>query len=268
MLVDKQIKQRAPEIFPSGYEEENIGCISYDLTIGKILAKHHEDRLELQPGDFVMIESREEFTVPRDLALTVGEKNSLMRTGLSVDGPVYFPGHHSRAYLRVLNASGTPIVLDTGMKIAQLFFHTLDELPEQDYQSRPVSSFADETAYRGYGKYDSVYTEKIGKLEEATEGLRNQEGKIYANILTLMGIFVSIFSILTIDFTVISQNISIRNLVLVNCSLGLLLLLFMALVMLVVGSVGSRREQSKKYWWIFLVAAALLAGILLIFLFR
>ena len=117
-------------------------------------------------------------------------------------------------------------------------------------------------------RYDSVYTEKIGKLEEATEGLRNQEGKIYANILTLMGIFVSIFSILTIDFTVISQNISIRNLVLVNCSLGLLLLLFMALVMLVVGSVGSRREQSKKYWWIFLVAAALLAGILLIFLFR
>ena len=267
MLVDKQIKQRAPEIFPSGYEEENIGCISYDLTIGKILAKHHEDRLELQPGDFVMIESREEFTVPRDLALTVGEKNSLMRTGLIVDGPVYFPGHHSRAYLRVLNASGTPIVLDTGMKIAQLFFHKLDELPEQDYQSRPVSSFADETTYRGYGKYDSAYMEKIGKLEEATEGLRNQEGKMYANILTLMGIFVSIFSILTIDFTVISQNISIYNLVLVNCSLGLLLLLFMALVKLVVGRVGSRREQSKKYWWL-LMAAALLAAILLIFLFR
>lgn len=109
MLVDKDIRNRKDEIFQNGFNEENLGCISYDIRIGKILRKEHETDLILNPGEFVMVQSEEEFCVPKDLAVIVGEKNSLMRTGLIVNGPTYFPGHHTKAYLRVLNASNNKI---------------------------------------------------------------------------------------------------------------------------------------------------------------
>ncbi len=173
MLVDKEIRNRKDEIFQNGFNEENLGCISYDIRVGKILRKEHETELTLNPGELVMVQSEEEFWVPKDLAIKVGEKNSLMRTGLIVNGPTYFPGHHTKAYLRVLNASNNKITIRKGDKIAQLFFEELSQVPDQLYQSNPSSSFSDETEYREYGRYDEAYKTRITGMETAAESLKN-----------------------------------------------------------------------------------------------
>lgn len=262
MLVDKEIRERKDEIFNSGFEEENLGCISYDIRIGKILREGSETKLVLNPGDYVMVQSEEEFTVPKDLAVTIGEKNGLMRTGLIVNGPTYFPGHHTKAYLRVFNASYKKITIEKGTKIAQMFFNQLDTIPEHPYQTENSNSFSDEVEYRGFGRYESAYQSKISEIESATKNLKSQEGKIYANILTLMGIFVSIFSLLTIDFSAISQNVSIQNLVVINVALGVVLVLFMSLIFLIINSEWTNKQ--KRNLTIGLMVTSLILFILLL----
>lgn len=266
MLVDKDIKGRAREIFISGFNEEHLGCISYDIQIGKILKDDNEEELVLAPGDYVMIESEEEFIVPKDLAVIIGEKNSLIRTGLVVNGPTFFPGHHTKAYLRVINASSNQIRIKKGMKIAQMFFFELSQVPENPYQSRDKDSFANETTYREYGKYRDSYNSQITKLEEATERLAKQEGKLYSNILTMMGIFVSVFALLTVDFTAISLNANIRDLALISCSLGLILVLFMGLIFLIINS-SKQKIQNDKGLYVLMFVAGIFLTILLIVLF-
>lgn len=65
MLVDKETRNRKDEIFQNGFNEENLGCISYDIRVGKILRKEHETELTLNPGELVMVQSEEEFWVPK-----------------------------------------------------------------------------------------------------------------------------------------------------------------------------------------------------------
>ena len=60
ILVDKEIKQRADEIFQEGYCESNVTAISYDLHIQGIIS---EDELvkkyTLRPGEVVFIKTKE-----------------------------------------------------------------------------------------------------------------------------------------------------------------------------------------------------------------
>lgn len=262
MLVDKDVKNRQNEIFINGFHDDQLGCISYDIKIGKILKDGSESSLLLAPGDFVMVQSEEEFSVPKDLAVLIGEKNSLMRTGLIINGPTYFPGHHTKAYLRVINASDKQIEISKGQKIAQMFFVELSQVPERPYQTDQKSSFSDETEYMGFGRYSSDYQNKIRDIESATDKLKNQEGKMYSNILGLMAIFVSIFSLLTIDFTAISQNMNIQNLVIINCSLALILIVFIALIYLITNLDWTKKQ--RKWIMISLIFGAVILFAILI----
>ena len=258
MLVDKDIKNRFGEIFVTPFNPDKLGCISYDVSINKILNSPNPDHYSLQPGDSIMIETEEEFKVPVDLYISVGEKNSLMRTGIQVSGPRYFPGHHSRGYLRVTNLSPNEFELNKGMEIAQFFFDPLDSVPEQPYQNKKTDSFSDETQYKGFGTYDSVYKKSISQIEKATDGLKDLETKMYANMLTLMGIFVAIFSIVTVDFNAMQSGFSIKNLVILNVSLGAVLLLFLTLIMLIINSPKNGKNSTRNYLIVFMVLIILL----------
>lgn len=264
ILTDHDIRSRANEIIVTGYKEDNVNPVSYDLTIGAIVLDTGEKQdYELQPGEMVFIKTAEEIHMPNSLLGRIGEKNSRMREGLWVSGPHYFPGHQTFMFLRVKNICANIIRLQAGQKIAQIFFEELKDIPERTYDQREDASFNNEKQYRGLGKYEEEYARQIRKAEDINENLDKTQGRIYANILTLMGLFVSIFSLITVNFSQInSGNVMDKNMLLtINLSLGFVISLFMGLILLFIN-----RGQNKKWPVIVwaMIVAALFMGLLLI----
>ena len=125
ILVDKDIKARASEIFEKGYDENNVKPVSYDVHIKGIIEDDGTvESYRLRPNEVVFIESEEMIKMPLDLMGRIGEKNSRMRQGLHVAGPHYFPGHKTRLFLRVQNISSAEIRIKKGDSIAQIFLNS------------------------------------------------------------------------------------------------------------------------------------------------
>ena len=204
ILVDKNIKEYVSknELITEGYDEANVNGVSYDLTIGSILdeMENHVDQYHLERGEFVFIKSKEMLKIPLEILGRIAEKNSRMRQGLKIDGPHYQPGHETYPYLRVQNVSGTnTVTLTKGMRVAQIIFEQLQEQPDVTYDLQKGASFQNEEKYRGLGNYQKEYSRQIrSKEKQALDELENVSQKIYANVLTIMGVLVVFFSLLTI----------------------------------------------------------------------
>lgn len=252
MLVDKQIKERGETlIYP--FEESHIKSISYDLDLDGCINNDgvlSKERVYLRPGESVMIKTVQSLKMPTDLVGIIGERNSKIRQGLEVAGPHYFPGHTTAIYLRVTNISPLDIELQHGDGIAQIFFEELSERPEVSYANQEGASFNNETAYLGYGKYQDAYEKQMHNIANATDKLMNLESTMYGNILTLMGIFVSVFSLIMVNFSNIN-GIEPSMLIKINASLACIICLFMGLILFFLNS--NEKESKKKMQYVFIV---------------
>lgn len=260
ILVDREIKRRASEIFLEGYIESNVTAISYDLHIQGIIS---EDELvkkyTLRPGEVVFIKTEEKIKMPDDLMGRIGEKNSRMRQGIVVAGPHYYPGHSTYLYLRVQNITAGTIKIKEGDKIAQIFFEQLTQSPEIDYAHQPDASFNDEEEYRGLAKYKDEYEDRMEKLKNVNKDLDEKINNIYTNILTIMGLFVSVFSLVMVNFTNITDNNMTKEFIIpMNISLGIVITLFVGLLLIFINKANHKR---------FLCAYIILFVLLLIGLF-
>lgn len=160
ILVDKDIKELVSKglLISENYKTENLGCVSYDLTIDNVITEEGiSSEYVLKPKEFVMVKTNEELMIPSNIVGKIEEKNSLLRLGLFVSGPVYQPGHKTYSFLRVYNMSNTKITLKKDFKIAQIFFETLTDIPEETYDKKRDASFNNEEKYLKYGKYDEQY---------------------------------------------------------------------------------------------------------------
>lgn len=184
ILVDKDIKQYVKErqLILSGYLEENLNGISYDLTLDAVCDKEGNEKLqyEIKPGEVVFIRTAEKLRIPDNILGRIAEKNSRMRQGLKVDGPHYQPGHVTYAFLRVQNISSEIIVLTQGMRIAQIIFEELTQVPEVPYSTQSGAAFQDEVRYKGLGNYKEDYEKQTRKVMERTrEDIEGISQKIY-----------------------------------------------------------------------------------------
>lgn len=257
VLVDRDIKQRASQIFIEGYDESNVTAISYDLHVqGIIIDDSLEDSCVLRPGEVVFIKSVEKIKMPDDLMGRIGEKNSRMRQGLSVSGPHYYPGHKTYLYLRVQNISSGTIKIKKDDKIAQMFFEQLTGIPEKTYPQQTDASFNDEEQYLGLSKYKDEYEERMNKIQDNNKNLDEKINHLYANILTIMGVFVSVFSLIMVNFSKVNdQNFSKEFIVPMNLSLGVVIALFIGLLLIFI-------NKANNKW--FLIAYIALMVILII----
>ncbi len=261
ILVDKDIQERAKkgELISDGYVKENVNSISYDLTIDTIISEGGMlDSLDLAPNEFVVIQTKETLSIPTDIMGRIAEKNSKMRLGLKVDGPHYHPGHVStRAYLRVYNISNNIITIKSGDKIAQIIFEELKSEPEKPYSS----TFQGETKYVGLGQYKNEYAERIKSFNKVRDDIEHKEQQIYSNILTFMGIFVAIFSLININVQYVTQiGQNAKTIFLMNASLCFCITVMLGLVLLFLN-----KPQSKRFLVIYSVILALF-GILTVIL--
>ena len=165
VLIDKRIKELVNEgkLIVTNYKPENLGGVSYDLTIDSIIAEDDiANEYVLKPKEFVIAKTNEELYIPDNIIGKIEEKNSLLRLGLFVSGPVYQPGHRTYSFLRVYNMTNSEIKLQKDFKIAQIFFEELSGVPDETYDKKANASFNNENKYLRYGKYDNEY-KKIQK---------------------------------------------------------------------------------------------------------
>ena len=89
----------------------------------------------LQPHEFVLAETLEEFKLPDCIAGQLALKSSRAREGIEHLLAGYIdPGYSGRLTLELQNArSMHPVALWPGMRIAQIVFHRMTMLPSKDY---------------------------------------------------------------------------------------------------------------------------------------
>lgn len=156
------------------------------------------------------------------------------------------------------------IDIKKGDQIAQIMFEQLVGIPETTYPNKIGASFNDEDIYCGLGKYQSEYEKSTEKYIKVKEDLDKQESAIYANILTMMGIFVSIFSMITINFSAInSANFNSELILTINLLLGIIITVFMGLIFIFLN-----KKNSKSYYWLFGIVVALLIAILVVAMYK
>ncbi len=267
ILVDTDIKKLIDNktLIVEGFDEAHLKGIAYELSINSIIDAHGSAvaSYDLQPGETVYIKSQEKISLPKNIVGTIVERNSVMRQGLKVDGPCYIPGHETYCFLRVHNLTNSVFSLIKGFAIAQIMFEQLQSEPQQTYDKQEGASFANETEYKGLGKYANEYDKLTKRFDDAKESLESLKERIYGNVLTLMGIIVAIFSLLTIDFQLVAKNTDLKSLVTINLSLAVSISVLMGIILIFLNKAKNKRFLAAYI----LILVALIIALLIISIF-
>ena len=96
----------------------------------------------LQPGEFVLVSTLEDITLPDDIVGRLEGKSSLGRIGLLVNSTAGYvdPGWRGRLTMELSNVAKVPITLYNGMKIGQISFLRLTTAAERLYGDKSLGS--------------------------------------------------------------------------------------------------------------------------------
>ena len=263
MLVDSEIKSRIQQDkLLENCETSNIFNIGYDLVCESFSNQPGSRSLSysLLPGECVFVKSKETLNMPTDLCARINLRNSRIRQGLSLDAPVYQPGHETRVFFRLRNVSSKEILLNSGDKVASIFFEKLDTIPDSPYSG----TFQNEFDYQGMGDYATQYNQQIVEVEKKITDLKEIERSLYGNVITLMTIFIGIFSLVNLNITgLTAASWTARELLRYNlCVVGGISTLA-GLIRVLVPDLG-RNAMGNRYWTIPVLSfvAALVIGVL------
>ena len=239
------------------YEPSRLNCISYDINIGAIVSDEKKDdgtyknvtKYYLQPGETIFVKSDVKLKLPKDCIGIIYERNSVMRQGLVVDGPVYQPGHETYAFLRVRNIYAKEKVLSVGDPIAQIRFEQLHEVPINTYESEAYQKEEDFRGVQGDVKYS--WDSETLRYEKKVDELNEKETRIYANVLTFMGLFISIFSLLTFSFGTNAEGMDVKNIILIDMSVCMIMYLLMGTILIFVNHI--KKIKHLIWYWVFAI---------------
>ncbi len=98
----------------------------------------------LQPKDFVLAVTKENFTLPADIMGRLDGRSSLGRLGIVVHSTAarFDPGWSGKAVMELGNLGIMPVVLYSGMRICALTFETLSSPSEKPYGQRKRDKYA------------------------------------------------------------------------------------------------------------------------------
>lgn len=216
LLSDAKIRELINNNVLQNANEHNISPVSYDLTTKSFHSKDSEKSYaDLMPGDSIFVSSEEVIDLPSDLAARVSLRNSRIRQGLTLDAPLYFPGHKTRVFFRVTNISSDEIKLNTTKGIAQLSFETISGTVEKPYHG----AFSDEFDYSGMGNYTDIYKSEMEEIDRREDSLKKMESRIYERVIALFAIFAAIFTLVNINAGSLIGNASGITIATVNLSI-------------------------------------------------
>ena len=151
ILCDTEIRALCERGLVSPYDPALVNPASLDVRLGCELLVEvdewptmisvdiggHSQEIPylLQPHEFVLAETLEEFQLPDCVAGQLALKSSRAREGIEHLLAGYIdPGYNGRLTLELQNArSMHAVALWPGMRIAQIVFHRMSMLPGKDY---------------------------------------------------------------------------------------------------------------------------------------
>jgi dCTP deaminase len=151
ILCDHEIFNLAKRGLVTPFHQELVNPASLDVRLGEnllveepkvpallpysIAGHSQENPFMLQPHEFVLAETMEEFKLPDCVAGQLALKSSRAREGIEHLLAGYIdPGYEGRLTLELQNArSMHPVPLWPGMRIAQIVFHKMSMLPGKSY---------------------------------------------------------------------------------------------------------------------------------------
>lgn len=205
-IADSKIKELNKSLI-APFNENAVGPTSYDLKTKEFhFLKNGEpenkSNVELMPGESVFVSTEEIITLPNDLSAIVNIRNSKLRQGLSVESPIYYPGHKTRIFFRVTNLSNEKISLEQGESYAAVYFVLIDGTVGQPY----TGTFSDEFNFSGMAGYADLYKKSMHQVESKIKDLKELEKGIYGNVMVLMTIFVALFSLININVNLVKDG--------------------------------------------------------------
>lgn len=194
----KKLAQKIKLIEP--FEEENFHNIAYDLRVDKIHwldqnnSQTHKSHT-LKPGDSIFVSTKECIKVPNDMFGQIIPRNSCIRGGLEIAAPVYQPGHYTRVFVRVTNIADSEITISENMSVFSIMFYRLANEVSEPYQGAFVNQFDFYKVNGIHSVQTAIAVAAKADKEEITSIVRN----IYATVITLMAIFVTMFSVIVMN---------------------------------------------------------------------
>lgn len=174
--IKKYIKEGKIKITPKPNFKEQLGPCSLDLHLGNIFktfkpsqypyldlkrkvdfekfmeeVKIQDDApFILQPKEFVLAITKEEFTLSNDLMARLDGRSSIGRLGVVVHSTAarFDPGWQGRAVMELGNLGIMPVVLYSGMRICALTFETLSSPCEIPYSKKKAQKYAKQKSPR------------------------------------------------------------------------------------------------------------------------
>ena len=243
MLVDHEIKDLIEDQNIYADEEIKAQPVSVDLHIEKVIFWSLDEKVRkkmekepdcnlddsdilltyqtpysLQPHETVFVKTGESLELPPNIVARIVEKNTTLRMGLQVSGPMYQPGHKTGIFLRVSNLTDYVIKLTKNFSIAQIIFKKI---------STPTTSYAQKED----GKYnnESTFTVPIGNLklsvkpeENVDEGLKISETKtkMIASFAVFLEAFISILAVIFLNINFFEKHTAVLEVVKINFSLA------------------------------------------------
>ena len=188
--------------------------ISYDLSTKKFYSKELDkegtETFILQPLGSVFVASSEIIKLPNNISAEVKLKYSLMTDGLMLDAPLYQPGHQgSNIFYRLTNISNKDIKLTTQKKYAYVVFHQTTEDVVTPYKGDfcdPQKSIKEIREH----SYSGVYPDIVDDINRTRDKMNNAEKTIYGNVLVIITIFITLFSLLSSFFNASGGSISVQ----------------------------------------------------------
>ena len=214
-LHDEELKRVCLSAL-EGLSENNIQTIAYDLTLETIVEVGEERRekssYSLKPGETVFIASKELLTVPVDCMGFVTLRNSCIRMGLELAAPVYYPGHKTKVFVRITNISNDEVELNRGDSIVSLMLYRLDGETAHPYDGK----YSGQLKYDNINDFTSTRLPELRKIERKADDIKGIEKNIYTNVITIMTIFIGIFSLLNLNLAFLKNDVSTNYMVLYN----------------------------------------------------
>ena len=168
--IIKYIEMGKIKINPKPDFEKQLGPCSLDLHLGNVFKAFKpsqypyldlkrkidfEDLMEeivvkdgapfiLQPKDFILAVTKEEFSLSDDVMTRLDGRSSLGRLGIVVHSTAarFDPGWKGRAVIELGNLGVMPVVLYAGMRICALTFETLSSPCKTPYLKKKDQKYA------------------------------------------------------------------------------------------------------------------------------
>lgn len=145
-------------------ESSKVLSIGYDLRPKAYynMNKEYYEKITLDPGDSIFVECKEFVSLPPNMIAQIQLRNSRIRQGLSLDAPIYQPGHKTLIYYRITNISKSVITLSSEDGTAYILFYYLDTIPAQVYNG----AFQNESGeFFGMSSYSEQYRKEMSDLD-------------------------------------------------------------------------------------------------------